>query len=467
MPGADPSDISSIPPGLMTLIGDYANSSSSVCFDGLDNFVATGLMCGLAGNAYCTYTGAGLNQYMVMLAATGSGKDNIQRVMRTLLALAPPPLGDNGKPVGVDFRGPGYIASAPALMKALSRNSSLICNVGEFHGWMLELTNRRNVIGYALGRLILEAYNRSGLNGVLDPTIYADSEKNIAAILRPSLTLVGEGTIEGFYRNCDAEQVGSGLVPRFDVHEYAGDRRYSNPEVNSAPPPELANGIRNLVAYARACIGNGRPHVVPVDPDAHSLLDSFDTECTDGINAGNEVSKQLWNRAHLKALKLATVSAISQNIYSPSVHQDDAAWAITQIRSRTAKLIAKFDNNEVGNVDGDELKQLDEVLRAVGRLFSSPFEAIRAYGGITEQMHQDGIVTETYLQRVVCQRAAFRNDKRLRPSDSLKKILAILCNSDELREMPVAQIYAKYGVRARAFVMADTKRFLSATIGRG
>lgn len=86
----DPSNPMVMPPGLLAKIADYVYFQSYLPNQSIANFAAIAWLSGVSGRAYNTYTGAGLNQYMLMLARTGIGKDEIAKGNSRLIAALPP-----------------------------------------------------------------------------------------------------------------------------------------------------------------------------------------------------------------------------------------------------------------------------------------------------------------------------------------------------------------------------------------
>lgn len=456
----DPSNPMIMPPGLLTKLADYVYFQSYLPNQSIANFAAIAWLSGVSGRAYNTYTGAGLNQYMLMLARTGIGKDEIAKGNSRLFAAI-----QRTVPAVIDFKGPGELVSSAGLIKWLERKPCVLSMVGEFGLLMQQMAaNNANANLKGLQRTLLQLYSKSGIGDTFDAIAYSDKEKNTAILDWPSLTLVGESVPDAFYQSLDESMIASGLLPRFMVYEYAGERPYSNADRQIEPCPHM---VQELADFAGQCLN--LMHLkqavrVPVDGAAQSLLDAFgDGECRDAMEGAGEVVRHLWNRAHLKALKLATLSAVSRVPLSPIVCRDDALWAIGLVRGQTERLIGKFTRDEVGTVDGDEGKQLAELIKAIGRYcFASQYDDLSGYGGFSQDMHRDGIITETFLSRFVTKRAAFRNDKRRGPTEALKRALNNLLTGDELREMPRTQMLAKYGNQSRGFVVSNPQRFAAA-----
>jgi hypothetical protein len=454
----DFTDIMASPPGLCSMIAEYAYKSAWTPSRGAAQFTGLTLASGITGRGYMTYTGAGLNTFNAYIADTGVGKDTIKNTTDSLFAAIASIEGSSG------IRGPGFIASAPGLLRALEANPLMLCNISEIGKRLQEWNNPRNPVGVGIQVLFRELYGRSGKGKTMGASAYADATKNIGLIHQPSLTLAAEGVPHEIWQALNEDMVSGGTVPRFSFFIDQSPRAYSNRECGKVTvSADLANLFGDVVGYALANAHIGEPIVVPPSHTAEQYLDSFDDECTELINdkASDEVIKHLWNRAHLKALKFASISAVSFNYLKPEVCREDAIWAIELVKHQTRQIINKFERNEVGGLDGDESKQLDELIKAIGRYAVSPYAALKGYGGFTEEMHRGGFITESYLSRVLTKRAVFKADKR-GATVALKRALDNLLNGDEIREMARAQTVASFSTSCRGFMICNADRFLKA-----
>jgi hypothetical protein len=412
---------------------------------------AIAYLCGLCGNAF-NINGAGLNQYILYLAPTGIGKDAISEGISALnnavwYSHTSEPFPHSG----------AELVSASGLIKLMSRNSCNLTIVGEFGKKMKEMANPTRQHLYGLGRTILQVYSKSGKNGSFDPIAYSDSDKVTARLIRPSLTILGESVPESFYESLDETLIADGLLPRFMVFEIKGSRAYLNKAAKEAAPcPALVNDLQSFIATCNTIRNQVGAYEVPVEADAEALFDQFDRWTTDTINGSQaEVHRQLWNRAHLKALKLAALRAVGENWQNPVVTLTHAMWATDLIVAQTRNLIARFTNGDVGEEQGNEAKQIKEVIRVIKEYTHNDFDTVAAkYGGHFD-MHRQGVIPEAYVQRRLITLKVFKPY----PTRSIKQAIKSLLEADDLREMPPAQMLEKYGVKPRAFCVANTRRF--------
>jgi hypothetical protein len=450
--------VNPFPPGLLGQIAQFLLDASPrpVADAGLAGSIA--LMSAICGRAF-NVSGQGLNQYMLYLAKTGDGKDAIHTGIGRLM-------GEVAKnvPAAGDFRGPGELVSSAGLIKWLDRKPAVLSLLGEFGVKLKEMASPyANAHVAGLERVLLQLYSKSGRGNVFDPIAYSDKEKNTNPILSPSLTLIGESVPERFYAMLDENMISSGLIPRFLMFEYTGKRLYLNENAAAVRPSiDLIQKVGDLCGTALTLAHNGNIHDVPMDAEATKAFREFEYWTTDQINEANtENIRHLWNRAHLKALKLAAVCAVGINLHSPLITMNEFRWAVDIVVGQTERLIAKFETGLVGHLEGSENKQLTDVVSIISSYIHSPWAKMVKYGG-SEEMHRMGVITEGHISRRTINLASFKHDK-LGPTAALKRTLKLLLDADDLREMPKQQMQAQFGKGPRAFVVANAAHFMPET----
>lgn len=445
------SKVYSVPPGLVGEIAQYIYAQAPRPVPEIALAGALGLVAGIVGRAY-NISGTGLNQYVLLLAPTGTGKEAIASGIDKLMAQV-----IRTVPAASDFIGPGEIASSQAIIKYMSRGpTSFVSLVGEF-GIYLQQMASVNAPPHLTGlrRFLLDAYNKSGEGKVLRPSIYSDKDKNTAAVLAPSFTLLGESTPEKFYEGLHEGLISEGLLPRFTMIEYHGERPALNPGHLSAQPSfELIDRLSTLCAHALMLNSQHKAIHVQTDATARELFQQFDAHCDANINTSDrEVRRHLWNRAHVKALKLAGIIAVGCNPYDPTITADVASWAINLVVADVRNLLARFDAGEIG-IDNDETKQLAKVIATVKDFVVSPWPDVAKYAGEgMSNLHSNRIVPYSYVQRRLAAVAVFRKD-RIGASGAIKRALKALCERGDLQEVSRATLAKDYGTSAVAYMVA-------------
>ena len=417
---------------------------------------ALGFLAGIVGRAY-NVSGTGLNQYVLLLAPTGTGKEAMASGVDKLLAQV-----IRTVPAAVDFIGPGEIASSQAVIKYMSKGpTSFVSMVGEF-GIYLQQMAAANAPPHLMGlrRFLLDAYNKSGEGKVLRPSIYSDKEKNTAAVTAPAFTLLGESTPEKFYEGLHEGLISEGLLPRFTTIEYHGDRPPLNANhIHAQPSFELIDRLSTVCAHALMLNSQHKAVHVQFTPEAKAMFDEFDRHCDLNINGSDkEVRRHLWNRAHIKAMKLAALVAVGCNPYDPIISIDGATWATNLIVADVRNLLDRFNAGEIG-IDNDETKQLGEVIKAAKQFVVSPWPDVVKYAGEgMSVLHSNRIVPYSFIQRKLASVAVFRKD-RIGSSGAIKRALKTLCERGDLQEVSRAVLSKDYGTSAVAYMISNAKAF--------
>lgn len=445
------SKVYSVPPGLVGEIAQYIYAQAPRPVPEIALAGALGLVAGIVGRAY-NISGTGLNQYVLLLAPTGTGKEAIASGIDKLMAQV-----IRTVPAASDFIGPGEIASAQAIIKYMSKGpTSFVSLVGEF-GIYLQQMASLNAPPHLLGlrRFMLDAYNKSGEGKVLRPSIYSDKDKNTTAVLAPSFSLLGESTPEKFYEGLHEGLITEGLLPRFTMIEYHGEV----PPLNKMgariqPSFELIDRLSTLCAHSLMLNSQHKAIHVQFAEGVEQISDKFEEHCRNNVNSSDrDVKRQLWSRAHMKALKLAGIVAVGNNPYDPVITSDILSWATAVIVADVRNLLARFDAGEIG-VDNDETKQLAKVISTVKDFVVSPWPEVVKYAGEgAGNLHSNRIVPYSYVQRRLAAVSVFRKD-RIGASGAIKRALKTLCERGDLQEVSRATLSKDYGTTAVAYMIA-------------
>jgi hypothetical protein len=442
------------PPGLMGEIADFVYASAPRPVREVALGAAIGLMAGICGRAY-NVSGTGLNQYVLVIAKTGTGKEAAQTGINKLMQAVKQTV-----PAAGEFIGPAEIASGQALIKYLDKHPCFVSVVGEF-GLMLQqiCSPMATAPQAALQRTMLSLYNMSGFGQLLQPTIYSDKANNTQIVKSPAFTLLGESTPETFYVALDEHMISKGLMPRFTCIEYLGNRPKLNEKHRSVEPTnELILKIRELCNNALVLSEHSKVININLTPDAEKLAKEFNEKCDSRINGTDiEISKQLWNRAHIKALKLAALIAIGCNPYVPVIEADHFAWAEHLVSRDILNVLRQFDMGKAGK-DTSEINQINEVVHYISDYLKKPFEAFRTYQSVTPQMHSDKVIPVSYLQRRVLNKNSFKND-RYGGIAALKRTLDNLVSDGSIREFRQMDMQERYKTTMKAFLVIDQRRF--------
>lgn len=444
------------PPGLLGEIAQFIYASAPRPVPEIAIAAAIGLLAGICGRAY-NVSSTGLNQYVLLLARTGRGKEAIQSGISKLIAYVRQQV-----PSIEECIGPDEIASGPALYKYLNKNPSFVSVLSEFGLRLASLSDSHgNGANMSLRRMILQLYAKSGFNDVAHPSIYSDKDKNIAAIPSPSFSILGESTPHTFYRNLNEEMISEGLLPRFLLIEYNGERVAEN--VNHAqakPSSELIDKLAQIAANA-ATVQNSQPRrviTVNFSDEALKISTKYSKRCDDFINdkSNNEVVIELWNRAHLKVLKLAAIVSVGINMWNPTIEKEHMDWAIGMVDADIKTLTEKFESGKIG-ANTQEVKQIDEVSRVIKDYATGKWEDIIKYCSIKDKKSfEDKVIPYGYISKRLVSSAAFRVDK-MGATFAIKRTLQILLDRDHIQELSREQLKQKFGTTQKSYMITNVK----------
>lgn len=436
-----------LPPGITGELAQYFYTSAIRPVKEIALIGALGLMAGVCGRQF-QLKGTGLNLYLILLAATGSGKEGADNGITSIMKKVREKV-----PASEQFLGPSDFASGPALVKAVTNQPCFLSIMGEFGLRMQQMADpRANNAERTLQRVLLDCFGKSGWNQTLSGIHYSDTDKNTGLVHAPALSILAETTPETFFSKLTEEHVNSGLLPRFSFVEYTGKR----PPINEAsaycdPSPELVNRLSDLVAQSIQLSANQACQPVLQDKEAAELLGEFNEFCDAKINSGSEIYKQLWNRAHLKALRIAAILAVGVNSLQPVITATEAKWAIDFTRQDMETIEHRFRKELIGE---GEHRYESEIRKAVEYYINLPHAKRTSYK-IPQSIINEPVIPYSFLRRRLRQLSGFRNDRR-GTSRAIQEALRDLCDAGILQMVPPLQRKTKYGLSSDIYVIGDS-----------
>lgn len=437
----------SLPPGLVGEVAQFIYQTAIRPVPEIALGAAIAITAGVCARSY-NISGSGLNQYLILLAKTGAGKEGAVTGIDNLIAAIRPQV-----PMVDQFIGPSAFASGQALIKVLDDRPCFVSVLGEFGLTLQQLCDpRASSPQIMLKKVLLDLYSKSGWNKVLRSSVYSDTDKNTKIVQAPNVTILGESTPESFFEGLDSIHIAEGLIPRFSVIEYTGPRPPRNRNANQPPSQQLVARFSELVAVSLTTANNGTCANVQMESTAIQLLDEFDAKADGMINAaGSDVDMQLWNRAHLKALKLAAVIAVGCNPHAPVVTPDIARWSIDFVERDVAVMTTRFQRGEVGV--GDHRHEVD--IRKAVENYLAMSESQRLQYKTPKSLLNQPVVPFHYLRRKLRLLSAFKNDRR-GVARALEDSLKDMVKAEILRQVPPQQAMEKFGVTTELYVKGPT-----------
>jgi hypothetical protein len=437
------------PPGLVGEIAQYIFDSAPRPVKEIALGGAIALMAGIVGRSY-NISGGGLNQYVLILAGTGRGKEaiatGIDKIMSRVVKTVP---------TAMEFIGPAEIASPQALTKYMAKIPCFVSMIGEFGLKLQQLSSMRATpMDVGLRRMILDLYSKSGEGKVVRPTIYSDKDKNTECILSPAFSLMGESTPERFYGALSESMVSEGLLPRFFIIEFDGLRPPLNENhIHVKPSEDLINKVATLCANSQMLNSQNKSVNVEQDYEATQLLNEFSEFCDNEINRSDrDLQAQLWNRGHLKALRLAATVAVGINPWQPCVTADIAQWSINMITRDINSMLTKFELGEIA-ADDEESKQLGMCCSFIREYLTKDWEHISKTKATTALLHSEKIIPMSYIHKKCSNSVVFRKDKK-GASEAIRKVMKILVERGDIVKLSGLQA-SKYDTTSECYMLKN------------
>jgi hypothetical protein len=401
---------------------------------------ALGFLAGVAGKVW-TIPGSGLNMYIVLIARSGVGKEAMHGGLGLIVSSI-----RERMPAITDFVNFSEFASAPALGKACAKTPSFVNVSGEWGRKLAKLANdKADATMHGLRTMMTNLYQKSGPTSIVGGMQYSDKDKNFDNVAGVAYSMIGESTPETFYQSLTESMMQDGFLSRFTIIEHDGER----PPLNHYPRRHLDQPFFEyttaFVVHAKTAIGNNQNIPVQRDEIAAQMLDAFDKECDARINATEvERERMMWNRAHLKATRLAALLAVGDAYTQPVVNVAHASWAIDVIRRDLALMQKKMDEGDVGTGDNARERKAMAVIKEYVTRGPAPSHKI------PPDMPTRGIIPRSYFMNRL-QHVAVFSSHHLGSNSAIDSTLRHLCDNGVIREMQKTEFSEDFGFQGRCF----------------
>lgn len=450
-------DFENIPKGLIKELARFIYAQSPRPVKAISTMTALALMAGICGRSY-NISGTGLNNYFVLLAPTGIGKEGISKGINKLLNSIIPQ-----QPLAKTFVGLGELVSGISLLRYLSEETQCCLTVqGEFGMTMQRMTGRNATPNMLqLRKIILDLYGKSGNGEIMRSTVYADKQKNISEIKAPSFTMLAESTPSTFFDALSDGLVDEGLISRFNIVECTAKRPPLNKYHNKVDvPKDLKDYFLNLASNCLTLNATDQVVDIEMTEEAEQVFNEFDKFCDDEINNTPEESyRQLWNRGHLKSLKIASLFAIGVNIYKPIITKEHALFAIKFVRDSIQQMYNRYSNLEIGVDSVSFEKRTLDLTYVVGHILIN--SKTTNFGN--EEMKKDYVIPYKLLQNKCASRKSFKSNEKGGVAQNLKLAIQDLVDAGNLVELKPHVLKEKYNYSGKAWTIANPKHFIQYT----
>jgi len=434
------------PPGLVGAIAGFIYQSSPRPVKEVSIVAALGLMAGITGKAY-NVGQTGINLYIILIARSAIGKEamhsGIGHIMRSKCGHVLTPF--------VNFTD---YASGPALTKAMNSNSSFVNVSGEWGRKLQRMSeDRKDGPMQQLRTVMTHLYQKSGAASVMGGLSYSNKDQNVGSVNAVAYSMIGETTPGTFYDSLTQSMMEDGFLSRFNIIEYLGERPAENKHQVMQVPDEISNVLANIASHAISIVHSphGNAIQIKMEPEAERMLEEFNGHSDSKIReaGADESLRQIWNRAHLKAIRVAGVLAASDNHVNPLMTSAHVRWAIDLVINDAQAMLRKVADGDIGIDDTSRFRKLQNILKKYLQ------GNVPASYGLSDAMVTAGIVPRKYLQGRTSQVRCFQN-YRLGATLALDHTIKTAIDSGYIVEMSKDKAIELYGYHGRCFRVVDT-----------
>lgn len=441
------------PPGLAGDIARFIYHSSPRPVREVAIVSALGLLAGIIGRGW-NIPASGLNMYIVLIARSAVGKEAMHSGISKIVAQLSQH-GPQGNTIQrfVDF---ANYASGPALMKSVAMKPSFVNIAGEWGHKLKAMAAEEGRTGGPLASLrtvMTDLYQKSAYGSIVGGMSYSDKEKNVASTTGVAYSMIGETTPSTFYESLTDSMMADGFLSRFVLIEYDGDRPQINYEPIERMDENLANRLMWVCADAVNLMENRGMCPVRVHPDAAQMQHAFNMECDMQINGSrnDEGYRQMWNRGHLKMMRLAALIAVADNQRDPWVMPVHVEWALSVVRNDITIMTRRMRDGDVGLTDHSREQKVQSY---VSEYLS---QDVPASYNVPQAMKMAGIVPRKYLQIRSQKSPAFVTYK-MGSARALDDTIRSMVDSGYLMEIGREKLVNDYGFHGKAYRVLEVSR---------
>ena len=407
-----------MPPGALGSIAQFIYQQAPYPMKEAAIAAALTLMGGICGRQY-QFKATGLNLYIMLLANTGAGKEQMSTGIGKLMAAITQPSKDItktdiGYPAAKCFRGPAQV-TGKGLHRVFEKCDSLsFFSIGnEFADTMRQMADPKggNQGISDLKRALLDMYTKGSEGNDFAGAMTADKDTSIGTLNSPAFTLLVESTPDKLYSYLTPELIKEGLLSRMLVihTDYFGEWNEHHHTIKVEPA--LRDWLRalcdNVFVIKRE---NDRRIEVAATPEASERIEYYRRYARERLIKDDESTRDLWNRAALATNRIAALVAIGCNYTMPTIQVEYVDWAWGIVSRQVVMLSGKFRRGETGDQSLNTNAQVAEVMKACDHFLTMDVNSFT--GQQSEKILKDGrmsgYVPYGYILMRTCNRAAFK-----------------------------------------------------------
>jgi hypothetical protein len=440
------------PPGFMGAVARYIYDNSFLQIKEVSIVAALGLMAGLCGKAW-HIPKSGLNLYIILVARSAIGKEGMHSGIASLVTHCQEKFEFFSN--FVDFN---EHASGPALIKSCMAQPSSVNVSGEWGRRLKRMSkdDERDGPMVTLRTQMTNLYQKSGPQSIAGGLSYSNAESNVASVAGVAYSMIGESTPATFYEALTESMMEDGFLSRFLIIGYDGDRPRENPSMLEKPDDALRDALCAVATHAHTQIHSGSSCQVGRTEEAANIMKAFSDECHDNINGlEDESRRQMWNRAALKAFRVAALCAVGDHYLTPSINKGHIEWAIELVRQDIAMMSKKLEGGDIGVDDRARERKLMSVVRdyMVADKIPSAYK-------VNDQMHKERFIPRKYLFARLQAVTSFRTHPR-GTNFALDETVKHCISNGFLKRVKADKIADMFNHHGEAFILVDMPDYIS------
>lgn len=372
------------PPGLISEIMRHNLNTAIYPQPTLALAGALALMATITGRKIRDVRDCRTNLFIIVLAASGIGKERSRELNKELLVAA------NGS----DMIGPDRLTSHSGIMSELQANPVKLFQPDEFQATIASSVEGRN--GPYLRHIpevLKEVY--SSVTSMWRPTCYGDRKNNIF-VDQPHAVLHASGVPKGFWEAVTKELVLSGFIGRTLLFEVNGSYSMPSDNIKYSPPPDLVERVAwwvNFQPGGNLSHEHPAPQIVEESAEAHNRLFTYMQVIRRKQSDEDETCSTIWSRAAQKAGQLALVLAASRQTGCDRlrIELEDVEHAIAINNWSVRKMVYQ---TLTSVADTSYHKLIQRMLQAIPQEWVSMTEITRKTYRIAERAMRDRILRD-------------------------------------------------------------------------
>jgi hypothetical protein len=347
------------PPGFLGALIEHMNETAEFSYPEFFLAASLSLLATISGRKIQDYRGTRPNLFCVSIGPSGCGKNHARKVVQKILA-------------HTNLEGPEKFTAGSAIVNALSKSPSLLCQIDEM-GQYLKAACGERASAHLKSVLdtLMTCFTSSDL--LWKPTGYANDD-NTKVVDQPNLCIHGTTTPESFFKAISGDEIASGFFGRLMLFLSPGlnHAQMQDYEELKPVPERIATFVER---WLNMPCGPGNlsdsspdPPVVPITPEAKERVRGHIAGISSTRIGEHPIDAALWSRASEKTSKLALLHTISRS--SSIIELQDVDWAIAVVNFMTRRMIALVKGNVASTDHERKVQRIVRIVADAGNLIS-------------------------------------------------------------------------------------------------